>query len=169
MDEQARISVARAAMGRLEKVLCEAKRLNNLRLHQIAQSLLWIGGGPPVPEVVKRLNITARTAYNWIWEFAIRGFSWLGALHYHGRGRKARLSAAQKNALRQMATRTDAIHKLPSMRMVKRPGRLRPLLEIFGSMKNFVKRLAEAFRHCPPTWRDIAELGEFQIRRLYST
>jgi transposase len=102
MDEQARISVAKAAMGRLERLLGEAKRLNNLRLHQIVQSLIWIGRGTPVPEVAERLNITARTAYNWLWEFAVRGFSWLGSLHYHGRGRKARLSTAQKDALRQM-------------------------------------------------------------------
>jgi transposase len=52
--------------------------------------------------VARRLNVTARTIYNWIWEFAVRGFSWLGSLHYQGRGRKARLGAAQRDALREM-------------------------------------------------------------------
>jgi hypothetical protein len=40
------------------------------------------------------------------------------------------------------------------------------LHKIFKSMKNFVKRLAEAFRFNPPTWTDIAELGPIQLRRL---
>ncbi len=95
-------AVAKAAMDRLEAFLAAAKRLNNLRLHQIVQSLIWIGGGTPPAEVARRLNLTDRTIYNWICEFAVRGFSWIGSHHYQGRGRKAKLSAAQREALRRM-------------------------------------------------------------------
>lgn len=69
----------------------------------------------------------------------------------------------------QMATLTDAIHKLPSRREAQKPGRPPPLLRIFHSLKNFFKRLAEAFRYCPPSWRSLAELGKFQLRFLNST
>jgi len=69
----------------------------------------------------------------------------------------------------QMATCTDAIHKLPQWRESKKRGRPLPLLEIFGSMRNFIKRLAEAFRFCSPSWRKISELGCFQLRYINST
>ena len=69
----------------------------------------------------------------------------------------------------QMATRTDAIHKLPRWSASKKRGRPLPLLEIFGSMRNFIKRLAESFRFFKPSWRNISELDNFQLRFLDST
>jgi len=66
--------------------------------------------------------------------------------------------------LGQLAIKTDALYKLPSWRADKKPGRPPPLLAVLGSLKNFAKRLVEAFRYCPPTWKDFKELGNFQLR-----
>jgi len=74
------------------------------------------------------------------------------------------LIAQVMHIIMQIATATDALHKLPSRRAVKPPGAPKPLLKIFKSMQNFVKRLAEAFRFNPPTWTDFAALGPMQLR-----
>jgi len=66
----------------------------------------------------------------------------------------------------QMVIKTDALHKLPSRKEAKKPGKPKPLLVVFKSLKNFAKRLGEAFRYCPPTWTDAAELGTLQLRYL---
>lgn len=70
------------------------------------------------------------------------------------------------HAIMQMAVCTDAIYKIPSRRHQKPQGRPPPLLSIFKSMKNFVKRLAEAFRYCAPTWTQVSTLGQLQLRYL---
>ena len=104
-------------------------------------------------------NTQKNNGYNIEHGYGVKGHAWE---NYY-------LIAQIAHVIAQMAAWTDAIHKLPSRRIAKRPGSPQPLLELFGSMKNFVKRLAEAFRYCPPTWRDIVELGYFQLRRLYAT
>jgi hypothetical protein len=68
----------------------------------------------------------------------------------------------------QLVLRTDAIHKLPSRRERENRGSPPPIRRLFGSIKNFIKRLGEAFRYSPPTWENIAELGPFQLRFLDS-
>ena len=66
----------------------------------------------------------------------------------------------------QLVLRTDAIHKLPSRRELR--GRDSPpsILQVFKSVKNLVKRLAEAFRYFRPTWQSIAQFPPFQLRFL---
>ncbi len=136
---------------------------------------LWVTDLRPTHEGLAKL---ANKAGRQRWKIENQGFNTQKNNGYnieHGYGVKGHawenyyLIAQIVHIIAQMATRTDAIHKLPSRRMAKRAGSPRPLLELFGSMKNFVKRLAEAFRYCPPTWRDIVELGDFQLRHLYST
>ena len=72
--------------------------------------------------------------------------------------------------LLQLALFTDALHKLPSRRRRKARGRPDPLLKVFASLKNFLKRLAEAFRYCRPTWHTLREIGaeNCQLRFLFS-
>jgi hypothetical protein len=67
----------------------------------------------------------------------------------------------------QLATRTDAIHKLPGLERERTSeGRPKSLLEIYKSMKNFIKRLGESFRLQAPSWLDPAQLGRIQLRIL---
>ena len=101
-------------------------------------------------------NVQKNSGYRITHSYGSVGNAWR---HYY-------LAAQVMHIIMQIATTTDALHKLPSRRAIKRPGAPKPLLKIFKSMKNFVKRLAEAFRFNPPTWMDIAELGPIQLRRL---
>lgn len=102
MEADARFEFVGGVVSRLKSELAGAKKAKNLRLYQIVQSLVWIGEGESVAEVARRLGISCRTAYNWLWEFASGKFSWLAWHHFQGRGRKSKLSARQKKELYAM-------------------------------------------------------------------
>lgn len=101
-------------------------------------------------------NVQKNHGYNIEHGFGVTGHAWE---NYY-------LLAQIVHIIAQMVTMTDALHKLPSRREAKRPGKPPTLLAVFKSLRNFAKRLCEAFRYCPPTWTDVATLGKLQLRYL---
>ena len=77
MEIDARFEFVGGVLNRLRSELTGAKKAKNLQLYRIVQALIWIGEGEAVAEVSRRFQITCKTVYNWIWEFASRKFSWL--------------------------------------------------------------------------------------------
>lgn len=113
------------------------------------------------------------------WKIENQGFNMQknhGSNIQHGYGvtghawRNYYLLAQIAQILLQLALFTDAFHKLPSRRCLKARGSPPPLLKVFASLKNFMKRLAEAFRYYKPTWRTLQEIGmeSCQLRFLFS-
>lgn len=96
------LSFSKAMVERLEKELTRALSLNNLRLYKIVQGLLWVHEGKGLKSIAQLLHVTDKTVYNWLQRFIVKGFGWLCAKHYQGRGRKSKLSAEQKQALYAM-------------------------------------------------------------------
>jgi len=101
-------------------------------------------------------NTQKNHGYNIEHGFGVTGNAWM---NYY-------LVAQMVHIIGQMAVKTDALYKLPSLRADKKPGGPRPLLVVFGSLRNFAKRLAEAFRYFPPAWKDFKELRKFQLRYI---
>lgn len=66
----------------------------------------------------------------------------------------------------QLVMRTDALHKLPKLRVERSTGAPPTLLTLFETMKNFFKKLSEALRGCMPAWRSILDFAPFQLRFL---
>lgn len=93
------LSFSEAIMAGLEQERAKACELNNLRLYKIAQGLLWIGEGKALGEVARLLGVSAKTVWNWLKRLMVQGVGWLVGQHYRGRGRKAKLSSEQKQAL----------------------------------------------------------------------
>src|SRR5437764_12059722 len=89
------------ALG-LEQERATVCELNNLRLYKIAQGLLWVGEGKALGEVARLLGVSAKTVWNWLKRLMVQGLGWLVGQHYCGRGRKAKLSSEQKQALDAM-------------------------------------------------------------------
>lgn len=87
---------------KLQTLLQVAYRTNDLRLHRIVQSLLWLAEGRGVGEIASLLNVSQRTAYNWLKAFLSGGLRWLQKQRYQGRGRKPKLSKAQRKELYAM-------------------------------------------------------------------
>ena len=88
-----------ATKRRLEKELQIAENLKNLRLYKIVQALLLLGQKYTIEEVAELLHVGTRILYDWAHRFIAEGFSWLPALHFRGRGRKAKLTRKQREKL----------------------------------------------------------------------
>jgi transposase len=93
------LSFSEAIMAGLEQERAKACELNNLRLYRIAQGLLWVGEGKALEEIARLLGVSAKTVWNWLKRLMVQGLGWLVGQHYRGRGRKAKLSGTQKQAL----------------------------------------------------------------------
>lgn len=84
---------------KLKKELEIAQALNNLRLYKMVKALLMIAEQCDIEEIADFLSVSMKTVYNWLSEYIIEGLSWLKGHHYRGRGRKGRLTNAQKQKL----------------------------------------------------------------------
>ncbi len=92
---------SKAILQELEQELVRAHRLNNLRLYKIVQGLLWIDEGRSWQEIGQLLGVSVKTVDNWLRRFLVQGLSWLRGRHYRGRGRKSKLTAEQKQQVRE--------------------------------------------------------------------
>ncbi len=86
-------------VNRLNNELAIASKLNNLHLYKLVWTLLLIHEKQDYKEVASLLRVSERTVYNRLKRFIVEGFSWLCGHHFQGRGRKPRLSKAQKQKL----------------------------------------------------------------------
>ena len=75
---------------------------NDLRLYRVVQALLWLGEGWGIGEIAPLLNVSQRTVYTWLKAFLSGGMSWLQKARYQGRGRKPKLSKAQRKELYEL-------------------------------------------------------------------
>ena len=94
-----KLKVGNATIERLKKELVTAQRLNNLRLYKIVSSLLLISKGESAEKIAEMFNVSIRTVFEWLSRFMWERFSWLGWMHYKGRGRRPKLSGEQKKKL----------------------------------------------------------------------
>lgn len=94
------LSFSKAIMGELRQELRRAQALNNLRLYQRVQGLLWIAQGKSWSVIAALLGISVKTVGHWLNRFLVQGLSWLRSQHYRGRGRKAKLTGEQKRQVR---------------------------------------------------------------------
>jgi transposase len=63
------------------------------------KSLLLISAGESVQKIAAMFNISVRTVFEWLHRFIWERFSWLGWMHYKGRGRRPKLNSEQKKKL----------------------------------------------------------------------
>ena len=84
---------------RLKEELKKAQKLNNLRLFKIAKALIMIAEGDSLETISDLFHVSPRQIFNWLAQFMSERFSWLSCLHYRGRGRKPKLTKAQKRRL----------------------------------------------------------------------
>jgi len=96
------ITFSKPILDRLHEELLKAVGKNNVSLYRIIQALIWLGEGKPVAEIAKLLNVANKTVYNWLKNFMCNRFDWLLKRRYVGRGRKSRLTKAQKSKLYKM-------------------------------------------------------------------
>lgn len=94
------LSFSKAIVGELQQELKWAQALNNLRLYQRVQGLLWIAQGKSWRVIASLLGVSVKTVGNWLNRFLVQGLGWLRGQHYRGRGRKSKLTGEQKRQVR---------------------------------------------------------------------
>ncbi len=90
---------SKSVLLNLEHHLAAAIKLNNVALYQKIQVLLKIGEGESFSDIADFFSISIESAYQWFKKFSVQGFSWLQRYHYQGRGRRSKLTKAQKDTL----------------------------------------------------------------------
>jgi len=97
-----KLKVGEETMERLKKELLTAQRPDNFRLCRTVKSLLLISEGESVEKIAKIFGISVRTVFGWLSRFMWERFSWLGRMHYKGRGRRPKINGEQKKKLFRM-------------------------------------------------------------------
>jgi transposase len=80
------VSFSKGIVEGLQQELVKAHELNNLRLYKRAQGLLWVNEGRSLREISRLLGVSAKTVWNWLQRFFVKGLSWLRGQHYQGVG-----------------------------------------------------------------------------------
>ena len=94
-----RIKLEGRTVRRLENEIFRAQQLNNFLLFKLAKSILMIADGKTVSAVADFFSVSTKTVRHWLKRFMIERFTWIVGHHYQGRGRKPKLSQAQKQEL----------------------------------------------------------------------
>ena len=74
----------------------------NIMAYRLAMVLIMIGEGRNLDEITKLFMINSKTVFNWMCKFMSGGIAWVTGRHYEGRGRKEKLTNAQKKLLLDM-------------------------------------------------------------------
>jgi transposase len=93
------IQFSTETLKQLDKERELAEKLNNLRLFKIVQCLFMRHHGKLVDEIAELVHVSVRTVYDWLGRFLRERFNWLCGKHYQGRGRKSRLTKAQREEI----------------------------------------------------------------------
>ena len=93
------LKFTKPTIRKLEQELQIANNLNNLRLYKIINSLLLLAQNYTTQEITELLHVKIRVLYDWAYRFISERFSWLGCLHFRGRGRKPKITSSQREKL----------------------------------------------------------------------
>ena len=96
------IHFSKETIIKLKQQMKIAEELNNMRLYKIIWCFLLINDGQSYKRIAELLDMSTKTVWNWLIKFMVFRFSWLLGCHYKGRGRKSKLSKAQREELYQI-------------------------------------------------------------------
>ncbi len=105
------ISYSKSILTALYDELHKANRNGNAHLARVITALILIGEKKyKLEEIRKLVNVTGKTLFNWIKQFMCQGISWFSRRWFNGRGRKSKLSKAQRKELRKMIEQGPQAH-----------------------------------------------------------
>jgi transposase len=93
------LRLSKSLIKQLESLLDIGFQQNDLRLYRTVQGLLWLGEGYSTIEIAEHLRVSKRTVYKWLKKFLTFGLKWLRKETYKKRGKKPKLTTAQKKEL----------------------------------------------------------------------
>jgi transposase len=98
------ISFSKSLLEKLQASLLTAFKFKNIQAYRLATALICYGEGQGINEIAILFGISFGTVVKWILKFMSGGISWVMGKHFHGRGRKEKLTKAQQKQLHYMVT-----------------------------------------------------------------
>ena len=108
------IIFSKSLIEKLRACLPLALKLKNIQAYRLASALLWYAEGRGINEIAQLLAVNAKTVFNWLLRFMSGGIKWVMGKHYHGRGRKEKLTKAQQKHLHDMIVDSPEAHGFSS-------------------------------------------------------
>jgi len=93
------VSFSNSTQQALERHLAAAIQLNNVPLYRKVHALLLMGEGEAFCRIAESLRLSVESVYQWFRKLSAQGLAWLQRYHYPDRGRKPKLTQAQKDDL----------------------------------------------------------------------
>jgi len=108
------ITFSKELLTKLRASLLTAFKLKNIQAYRLATALICYGEGRGIKEIAILFGINCKTVGNWLLKFMSGGIDWVMGKHYHGRGRKEKLTKAQQKQLCVMVTEGPEAHGFSS-------------------------------------------------------
>jgi transposase len=108
------ITFSKELLKKLRASLLTAFKLKNIQAYRLATALICYGEGRGINEIAILFGISFKTVVNWLLKFMSGGIDWVMGKHYHGRGRKEKLTKAQQKQLHDMVTEGPEAHGFSS-------------------------------------------------------
>jgi len=96
------LTISKSLLEQLRASIKFSLATNNTMAYRLAIAFIMLGEGHEIGEIAKLLGVSGKTVFNWILKFMSGGMAWLTRKHYQGRGRKEKLTKAQKKELHDM-------------------------------------------------------------------
>src|SRR5664279_2398879 len=108
------ISFSKSLLEKLRASLLTAFKLKNIQAYRLATALICYGEGRGIKEIALLFGISVKTVVSWLLKFMSGGIGWVTGKHYHGRGRKEKLTKAQQKQLHDMVAEGPEAHGFSS-------------------------------------------------------
>ena len=108
------ITFSKELLTKLRASLLISFKLKNIQAYRLATALIYYGEGRGIKDIAILFGINCKTVGNWLLKFMSGGIDWVMGKHYQGRGRKEKLTKAQKKQLCVMVTEGPEAHGFSS-------------------------------------------------------
>ena len=96
------VTISKELQEKLRASIPVSLATKNIMAYRLAMVLIMIGEGHSVNEITKLFMVNSKTIFIWLCKFMSNGIAWVTGRHYEGRGRKEKLTNAQKKSLYDM-------------------------------------------------------------------
>ena len=96
------VTISKELQEKLRASIPVSLATKNIMAYRLAMVLIMIGEGHSVNEITNLFMVNSKTIFSWICKFMSNGIAWVTGRHYEGRGRKEKLTNAQKKSLYDM-------------------------------------------------------------------
>ena len=108
------LTFSKELIEKLRTSAAVALKTKNIQAYRIATALIMCSEGYSTDVIAKLLMLSSKTVLNWIFKFMSGGIAWVMGGHFQGRGRKEKLTQAQKKQLYDMIVEGPEAHGFSS-------------------------------------------------------